>query len=105
MMNDLLSLNLSAAAAAIFKPFISIFFYSKTTFFITFPQGFRIFKNIGHLTSRNGGKKMFKRYLKSKHTNTHTNTQTNTQRDKHIDKSTYRKQRPRWPMLLKRFTF
>ena len=35
---------------------------------ITFPQGFWISKNLGHPTSRNGGKKTFKRYLKSEHT-------------------------------------
>ena len=32
---------------------------------ITFPQGFRISKNIGHPTSGSGGKKTVKRYLKS----------------------------------------
>ena len=39
---------------------------------ITFPQGFRISKNIGHPTSGSGGKKAVKRYLKSEHTNTQT---------------------------------
>ena len=43
---------------------------------ITFPQGFRIFKNIGHLTSGNWGKKTFKRYLKSEHTDGQTHGQT-----------------------------
>ena len=43
---------------------------------ITFPHGFRISKNIGHLTSGSGGKKAFKRYLKSEHTHTHTDRQT-----------------------------
>ena len=42
---------------------------------ITFPQGFRISKNIGHPTSVSGGKKTVKWYLKSEHT--HTNKQTN----------------------------
>ena len=42
----------------------------------TFPQGFRISKNIGHPTSVSGGKKTFKRYLKSEHTNTQTHTRT-----------------------------
>ena len=32
---------------------------------ITFSQGFRISKNIGHPTSGSGGKKNVKRYLKS----------------------------------------
>ena len=40
---------------------------------ITFPQGFRISKNIGHPTSGSGGKKTAKRYLKSKQTHKHTN--------------------------------
>ena len=43
---------------------------------ITFPQGFRISKNIGHPTSENGGKKTFKRYLKSEHTNRRTDGRT-----------------------------
>ena len=36
---------------------------------ITFPQGFRISKNIGHPISESGGKKTVKRYLKSEQTN------------------------------------
>ena len=48
------------------RPFLSI----------TFPQGFRISKNIDHPTSGYGGKKTVKRYLKSEQTNRHTNTQT-----------------------------
>ena len=43
---------------------------------ITFPQGFRISKNIGHPTSGSGGKNTFKRYLKSEQTHTHTNIWT-----------------------------
>ena len=43
---------------------------------ITFPQGFRISKNIGHSTSESGGKKTFKRYLKSEHTHGQTDGQT-----------------------------
>ena len=43
---------------------------------ITFHQGFRISKNIGHPTSGSGGKKTVKRYLKSEHTDGHTNRQT-----------------------------
>ena len=58
---------------------------------ITFPQGFRISKNIGHLTSGRGGKKTVKRYLKSEQTDRHTHKRT--------DKSTYRKHRPKGPML------
>ena len=40
--------------------------------FITFPQGLRIFKNFGHPTLGSGGKKVFKRYLKSEQTHTRT---------------------------------
>ena len=58
---------------------------------ISFPQGFWISKNIGHPTSGSGGKKTFKQYLKSEHTDKHTDTQT--------DISTYRKHRPRGSML------
>ena len=43
---------------------------------ITFPQGFWISKNIRHPTSGNGGKKTFKRYLKSDHTDTQTDGRT-----------------------------
>ena len=43
--------------------------------FITFPQGFRISKNIGHPTSGSGGKKTLKRYLKSEQTDGHTDGQ------------------------------
>ena len=47
--------------------------------YITFPQGFRISKNIGHPTSGSGGKNTVKRYLKSEQTNRHTNRQTHRQ--------------------------
>ena len=60
--------------------------------FIIFPQGFLISKNFGHPTSRSGGKKTFKRYLKN-WTDKHTDWRT--------DKSTYRKHRHRGPMLWK----
>ena len=50
---------------------------------ITFPQGFRISKNIGHPISGSGGKKTFKRNLKSKQTDRHKKTNI----------LTYRKQR------------
>ena len=49
---------------------------------ITFPQGFRISKNIGHPTSGNGGKKTVKRYLKSEHTHRRTH--------RHKDRRTFR---------------
>ena len=56
---------------------------------ITFPQGFQISKNIGHLTLGSGGKKTFKRYLKSEHTDGQTDGQTHrrtdTQTDRHTD--------------------
>ena len=48
---------------------------------ITFPQGFRIFKDIGRPTFGSGGKKTFKRYLKSEQTDRHTHGQT----DGHFD--------------------
>ena len=51
----------------------------------SFPQGFRISKNIGHPTSGSGGKKTFKRYLKSEQTNTQTHGQTDRQTDGHFD--------------------
>ena len=44
---------------------------------ITFPQGFRISKNIGLPTSGSGGKKTVKRYLKSEQTNRQTDIHTN----------------------------
>ena len=62
---------------------------------ITFPQGFRISKNIGHPTSGSGGKKTVKRYLKSEQTNTQTDGQTHRQ----TDISTFKKHRPRGPMF------
>ena len=58
---------------------------------ITFPQGFRISNNIRHPNLGSGGKKTVKRYLKSEHTHRPTHRQT--------DNSTYRKHRPRGPML------
>jgi hypothetical protein len=52
---------------------------------ITFPQGFQISKNIGHPTLGSGGKKTFKRYLKSEHTNRLTDRQTDGHADGHFD--------------------
>ena len=46
---------------------------------ITFPQGFRISKRIGHPTLGSGGKKTFKRYLKSEQTDKQTDGRTDTQ--------------------------
>ena len=63
--------------------------------FITFPQGFRISKNIRHQTLGSGGKETFKRYLKSEHTDRRTNIWT----DRQTDISTYRKHRPSGPMF------
>ena len=48
---------------------------------ITFFQGFQISKNIEHPTSGSGGKKTFKRYLKSEHTHTQTDGRTDRQKD------------------------
>ena len=39
--------------------------YLRPLLSITFPQGFQISKNIGYPTLGSGGKKTFKRYLKS----------------------------------------
>ena len=71
----------------------------RPLFSITFPLGFWIFKNIGHLTLWNGGKKTFIRYLKSEHMDRQTDGQTDTQ----TDISTYRKHRPKGPMLWKSY--
>ena len=50
--------------------------YLRPLLSITFPQGFRISKNIGHPTSESGGKKTVKRYLKSEQTHGQTDTRT-----------------------------
>ena len=71
--------------------------YLRPLLSITFPQGFRTLKNIGHPTSGSEGKKTVKRYLKSEQTHGQTDTRTDGQ----TDKSTYRKHRPRGPMLWK----
>ena len=63
----------------------------RPVLFITFPQGFRISINFGHPTSVSGGKKTFKRNLKSEQTDRHT--------DRHTDILTFRNHRPRGPML------
>ena len=63
---------------AILDHFQTKMFKSETT---SFPQGFRISKNIGHPTSGSGGKKTFKHYLKSEHTDTRTDGQTDGQID------------------------
>ena len=55
--------------------------YLRPLLSITFPQGFRIYKNIGHPTSGSGVKKTLKRYLKSEQTDRHTETQTDGQID------------------------
>ena len=52
---------------------------------ITFPQGFRICKNIGHPTLGSGGKKTFKRYLKSEQTDRHTDVQTDGRTNRLIE--------------------
>ena len=52
---------------------------------ITFPQEFRISKNIGYPILGSGGKKAFKRYLKSEYTDGQTDGQTDEQTDGHFD--------------------
>ena len=69
-----------------FAPRLQTIFKQKCSYLrpllsITFPQGFRISKNIGHPTSGRGGKKTLKRYLKSEHTDGQTHRRTNTQTD------------------------
>ena len=62
-------------------------------FTLLFPKDSKYLKNIGHSTAGSGSKKTFERYLKSEQTDTRTDGQT--------DKLTYRKHRPRGPMLWK----
>ena len=50
--------------------------------FITFPQGFQIYKNIQHPTFGSGGKKTFERYLKSEQTDRRTDRRTDGQTDR-----------------------
>ena len=63
--------------------------YLRPLLAFTFPQGFGISKNIGHPTSGKGGKKTFKRYLKSEQTDRwtdgHTDGQTDGQTDGNFD--------------------
>ena len=67
--------------------------------YITFPQGFRISKSIGHPTLGSGGKKNHRPRgpmigkFHGKGTNRHTNRQTH----KHTDSVTTRPTRPRGP--------
>ena len=56
-------------------------FYSETTSFITFLQGFRIFKNIRHLKLEVGATRRLNGTSKSE--------QTDTQTHKHTDRHTY----------------
>ena len=58
--------------------------YLRPFLSITFPQAFRISKNIGHPTSGSGGKKTVKRYLKSEQTDRQTDGQTDGRTDRRI---------------------
>ena len=58
--------------AVILHPLLFKVFKSKTTSFRYFSQGFRISKIFGHPTLGSGGKKTFKWYFKSGHTDRHT---------------------------------
>ena len=71
---------------AILDHFQTNMFKSETTSFHYFPKEFHISKNIGLPTLGSGGKKTFKRYLKSE--------QTDGQTDRQTDISSYRKHRP-----------
>ena len=59
--------------------------YLRPLLSISFPQGFRISKNIGHPTLGNGGKKTLKRYLKSEQTDKQTDRQTDGKTDGQFD--------------------
>ena len=68
-----------------FTPFISIKKKKKNRrplLSLTIPQGLQISKNIGHPTSGSGGKKTFKKYLKSEHTDGQTDGQTDRRTDR-----------------------
>ena len=66
--------------AAILDHFVTKMFNSETTSFSTFPQGFRISKNLGHTTSGSGGKIGLKIYhMKRGQTNRHTHRLFNYQ--------------------------
>ena len=76
MINDLSSPNLWKKklffCEAMLHTLLVFFFILRLLLSITFPQGFLISKNIGHPISGSGGKKTFKRYLKSEQKNRHT---------------------------------
>ena len=78
----------------ILHPLLVKVFKCETILSITFSQGFQISKNVGYPTLGSGGKKTFKRYLKSAQTDKQINTYT-----PQADISTYRKHRPRGLML------
>ena len=75
--------------AAILDPFQKKCSHLRPLLSITFPQGFQNSINFGHLTLGRGKKRRLNGTAKSKQTPPHT------------DKSTYRKHRPRGPMLWK----
>ena len=79
---------------AILDHFQTKIFRSETTSIHYFFPWIPNLLNIGHPTLGSGGKKMFKRYLKSEHTHRQTDRQT--------DISTHRKHRHRGPMLWRR---
>ena len=84
MINESLSLNSLKKhffCAAILYPLLVKVSKCETTSFITFPQEFLISKNIGHPMLGSGGKKTFKRYLKSDQTDGQTDGHT----DGHFD--------------------
>ena len=58
--------------AASLDHFQTKMFKSETIFSITFPKGIQISRNIGYPMSGRRGKKTFKQYLKSEHTDTQT---------------------------------
>ena len=82
--------------AAFFDHFQAKMFNVRPFLSITFPLGFCISKNIGHPTLGSGGKKTFKRYLKSEQTDRRKDGRMDRQTD---NISTYKKHRPRGPLL------
>ena len=96
----------SATTKKIARRFVTIFKQKcsslRPLLSITFPQGFPVSKNIGHPTSGNGGKKTFKRYLRSEQTNTQTDRQTHRQTDGHFDLQRASTQRANALKIMKR---
>ena len=68
-----------------FRQFAKKCSYLRPLLSITFPQGFRISKHIGHPTLGSGGKKNVKRYLKSEQTDGRTGGHTDRRTNRLIE--------------------